>query len=118
VPVGDYVYGFPAGLAEEGETPEAVARRELLEETGLSVREVTAVSPALYSSPGMTDESAVMVFVTAEALPGSVTAHDASEEIEVVSLDLEQVRALCQSGARFDAKAWVVLYMYQLLGRL
>jgi hypothetical protein len=25
---------------------------------------------------------------------------------------------LCNSGARFDGKAWMVLYMYKMLGRL
>ena len=29
VPLGEYNYAFPAGLVEHGETPEAVARREL-----------------------------------------------------------------------------------------
>jgi len=28
------------------------------------------------------------------------------------------VAQLCNSGARIDGKAWVVLYMYQMLGRL
>ncbi|MFI9641381.1 NUDIX hydrolase [Micromonospora sp. NPDC051925] len=32
-------WGIPGGLAEPGETPEAAARRELLEETGLQVHE-------------------------------------------------------------------------------
>ena len=33
-------------------------------------------------------------------------------------LDHRQVCDLCNSEARIDGKAWVVLYMYQLLGRL
>ena len=35
--VGDYVYNFPAGLIDEGETPEVAAKRELKEETGLDL---------------------------------------------------------------------------------
>ena len=118
VPVGDYIYAFPAGLAEEGESPEDVARRELMEEAGLEVVAVKRVSPPVYSSAGLTDESAVMVFVTAKAPPGSVTAHEESEEIEVLLLDHAQVVELCNSSARIDGKAWVVLLMYQMLGRL
>ncbi len=69
-PVGDTIYAFPAGLGEKGETIESVARRELKEETGLDLVEVQHVSPAIYSSAGLTDETAVMVFVTARAAKG------------------------------------------------
>ncbi len=118
VPVSDYIYAFPAGLGEKGESPEDVARRELKEETGLEIVAVNRVSPPVYSSAGLTDESAVLVFVTAKAPPGSVTAHEESEEIEVVLLDHAEVVALCNSSARIDGKAWAVLLMYQMLGRL
>src|SRR5262249_11432488 len=40
VPVGDYVYGLPAGLLEPGEAIETTVRREMLEETGLAVTAV------------------------------------------------------------------------------
>ena len=118
VPVGDWVYALPAGLAEGDESPEDVARRELREETGLEVVEVRQVSPPVYSSAGLTDESAVMVFVTAKAVEGGVPAHDAHEEIEILQLDYDALVALCDSGARFDAKAWLVLHMIRTVGRL
>ena len=35
--VGDYVYNFPAGLIDAGETAEVAAARELKEETGLNL---------------------------------------------------------------------------------
>jgi ADP-ribose pyrophosphatase len=117
-PVGDYIYAFPAGLGEEGETLEAVARRELKEETGLDLVEVKHVSPPVYSSAGMTDESAVMVFVTAKGATGYKATPEAAEEFETLLLDYRQVCELCNSPARIDGKAWVVLYMYQMLGRL
>jgi ADP-ribose pyrophosphatase len=118
VPVGDYVYAFPAGLTEEGEGLEDVARRELREETGLEVVEVKRVSPTLYSSAGLTDEAVALAFVTAEARAGGVQALDHSEDIEVLLLDYQQVCDLCNADVRVDAKAWTVLYLYQLLGAL
>ena len=118
VPVGDYVYAFPAGLVEAGETPEDVARRELLEETGLEVVEVKRVSPTVYSTAGMTDESVVLVFVMAEKRAEGRQALDHSEDIEVLLLDYQQMCALTQANVRLDAKLWAVLYMYQQLGAL
>jgi ADP-ribose pyrophosphatase len=117
-PVGDYIYAFPAGLAEKGESIETTARRELKEETGLDLVEVKHVSPAIYSSAGMTDEAAVMIFVTARGATGYKATPDGAEEFETLLLDHRQVCDLCNSGARIDGKAWVVLYMYQMLGRL
>ena len=37
---GRFVYNFPAGLIEPGETPEEGARRELWEETGLELVQI------------------------------------------------------------------------------
>jgi ADP-ribose pyrophosphatase len=118
IPLGEYNYAFPAGLAEHGESPEAVARRELREETGLEVVEVRRISPVVSSSAGLTDEAVVLVFVTCRATTGGKQALDHSEDIEVVHLDYRQVCELCDSGTPMDAKAWTVLYLYQQLGKL
>ncbi len=117
-PVGEYIYAFPAGLGESGESIESVARRELKEETGLDLLEVKHISPPVYSSAGLTDESAVMVFVTARGKLGYKATPEGAEEFETVLLNQREVSRLCNSDARIDAKAWVVLYMYHLLGRL
>ena len=119
VPVGDYVFAFPAGLLEAGERIEDTVRRELREETGREVVAVKRVSPPLYSSSGMTDEAVAMAFVEARATPEMKPKLDASEDLEVVLLDHAGVCRLCDDPSiRIDAKAWATLYLYQQLGRL
>jgi ADP-ribose pyrophosphatase len=119
VPVGDYVYALPAGLLEPGEAVEAAVRRELTEETGLEVVAIKRVSPQLYSTAGMSDESVVMVFADVRATPGIRPQPEASEEIEVLLLDHAEVCRLCADPvARFDAKAWMALFHFQQLGQL
>ncbi len=52
--IGQETWELPAGLIDEGETPEAAAGRELVEETGLSGT-LTLVTQ-MYSSPGYSTE--------------------------------------------------------------
>jgi ADP-ribose pyrophosphatase len=116
VALAGYEYGFPAGLVEAGESPEAAARRELREETGLEATRVLKTSPCLYSSAGMTDESMVMVYLECTGEP-STEGNDASELIEVLLLSPEEAGRLCSdSTLRFDAKAWLVLSGFAAAG--
>jgi len=119
VPIGDYVYGFPAGLLEEGESIENTVRREMLEETGLEVVTFKRVTGPLLSSSGLTDETAALVFVDVQATPESKQQLEGLEEIEVILLDFAGVCEMCaNTSVHLDAKAWTVLYMYQQLGKL
>jgi len=109
VPLGDYEYGFPVGLVDAGETIEDASRRELKEETGLSITRFIKTSPPIYSSAGMTDESVAMVYVECDGEP-SVEGNTDSEQIEVILIAKSEASKLCADAElKFDAKAWLVL---------
>ena len=57
---------LPAGLIDEGEAPEAGAARELLEETGLTTLAIDRCFTML-SSPGLTDEYAIVFLALVDA---------------------------------------------------
>jgi ADP-ribose pyrophosphatase len=118
VPLADVEYGFPAGLVDEGETIEDTARRELQEETGLTLTRILKISPPIYSSAGMTDESVAMVYVECDGEP-SVARNAESEFIEVELISQSQAARLCEStGLKFDAKAYLVLSGFAENGHL
>jgi len=118
VPLADYEYGFPAGLIDPGETIEQSARRELQEETGLILTRFLKISPPLYSSAGMTDESVAMVYVECGGQPSTAGNTD-SELIEVQLLTRTQACQMCENPAlKFDVKAWQVLVRFAEKGTL
>ena len=73
-PCGQYLLSVPAGLIdpEDRTAPQPAleaAKREIREETGLEVGDgdcLTLVNPAVFSTPGMTDESNALVCAVLE----------------------------------------------------
>jgi len=117
VPIEGYEWGLPAGLIDNRDTPEWTARRELEEETGLSVDGFLKNSSSLvYNSPGMTNEAVYMVYVRASGQPHTGNLEEA-EDIETFFMNREEVkelmqRALNDTGIMIGAKAWMVFDRY------
>ena len=117
VPVGDYMYGFPAGLLDPGEDLAMAAGRELYEETGLKLVSVYRHSPAVYSSAGITDEAIAMVFAGVDGTP-SIRLNQDSEDIEIFLMDRQQVgQLLDRSDIVFGARAWLAMDAYVRMGK-
>jgi ADP-ribose pyrophosphatase len=117
VPLGDYEHSFPAGLRDGGEDIETTTRRELAEETGLTLTKICTLSPAVASSAGLTDESAVIAFVECTGTPHTRHA-EKSEDISLLVVDFEQLRGLRQTSAKFSSRAWLVMLLFEAVGRL
>jgi ADP-ribose pyrophosphatase len=119
VPAGGYTYGLPAGLIDPGESIETTVRRELAEETGLEVSAIKQITPPLFSSSGLSDETIVLVFVDAHTPAERSGKLGASEDLEVVLLDQAGIARLCDgSDVPLDVKAWMVLHHYRQPGML
>ncbi len=59
--MGVFIYNFPAGLIDPGETPEESARRELWEETGLTLTRVDDVIDYSYGAIGFSNERNICI---------------------------------------------------------
>ena len=116
VALGGYQYGFPAGLLDKGESVEKAGRRELFEETGLTVTRVIKKSPVIFSSSGLTDESICLLYVECDGVSSNLF-NEASEDIEVVMVSRKQALELINDGKiKFDVKTWIILNSFAVGG--
>jgi len=110
-PIEKFVIELPAGLIDEGETPEQAAIRELEEETGYKSEDVVEVSPVIVSDPGMTNANMKLVIlkVVMSDYPSSPKAKlDEGEHIvkRIVELDRlnDELKAYDARGFTVDAR--------------
>lgn len=116
IPVGGYMYGFPAGLIDPGEQMAVTAGRELYEETGLTLVRVYRHSPAVFSSAGITDEAISMVFAEVTGSPSIRNTSD-SEDIDIFLMDRKEVsELLARSDIAFGARAWLAMDAFVRMG--
>jgi len=107
-PAGKVLWELPAGTMRPGESPEACAGRELVEETGYQAGELIRLF-AMYPSPGYCTE-VIHVFLATRLAPagrGQVPAPrpDRDERVEVVILTLAEAVAMIADGEVENAAA-------------
>jgi ADP-ribose pyrophosphatase len=108
---------IPAGKIDPGEPREACARRELLEETGMTAESWVYLGTA-HPCIGYSDEQ--ISYYVARGLSSGERQLDEGEFLEVVHLPLEEALAKSLSGDICDSKSVVGLYWLSahLEGRL
>jgi len=107
---GGYIWELPAGVLDHpGESPEACARRELLEETGLRATRLTPLATIL-TTPGFTDER-IHLFL-AQDLHEERHAHEHDEDIaEIARRPLGEALDMIRRGEIVDAKTICGLHL-------
>ena len=106
--VDSWVYNFPAGLIDPGETADEAAKRELWEETGLELVSIEDHIGKSYSAVGFSNEANVCVVGTARGEFKKSTSN--VEEIEPGWYTKAQVRELLKTqpfAARTQAYAYL-----------
>jgi ADP-ribose pyrophosphatase len=109
VSLAGFQYEFPAGLMDEGETLEEASRRELMEETGLALTRITGISPPLFNTAGLADESVALIYCECDGVP-STDINQGTEIIEVHLLSPADASGIISdANAVCDIKLWMEL---------
>lgn len=107
--VGGWVYNFPAGLIDPGETPEVSAARELKEETGLDLIQLLDIIPDSYSAVGFSNEKNKCIVGIAGG--SFAPSNSTMEEIEAGWYTREQVLKLLETEL-FAARTQAYCYLW------
>ena len=106
--INDWLLEIVAGTLEKGEAPLACARRELIEEAGVSARKWKKLG-AIFPAPGFCSEK-IHLFHASDLKPASAE-QDEDEQIEVTAMSVSQVRLAVKKGRIKDAKTLSALML-------
>jgi ADP-ribose pyrophosphatase len=108
--VGQWLWEFPAGSVDSGESPEQAAHRECHEEIGQVPATIVRLG-ALYPTPGYCDEEMIFYRLSGLTEPTEAAALDEDEEIEPRTFSLRDAREMARRGEITDMKTVVALGM-------
>jgi ADP-ribose pyrophosphatase len=107
-PVNSFVIELPAGLCDSGESPEAAAGRELIEETGYSAGSIKFLVKGPMSSGSSAELLAV--FLATDLTYVGIGKRDETEDIEVLKIPSEDLitslLSMQEDGSLIDLKIY------------
>ncbi|WWR14559.1 NUDIX hydrolase [Lachnospiraceae bacterium JLR.KK008] len=107
--VNKTILNLCAGMIEDGETVEECIRRELYEETGLSVKKIRTILPPSYAAVGISDTKTYIAIVDAE---GEFSDHtSANEMIQARFYSREEVEKLLETE-EFSSRSQMIAYFF------
>ncbi len=107
------IWEVPAGRLDPGESPEACARRELVEEAGFRAGRLDRLT-TIFTTPGFTDER-IHLFVARDLAPDR-HRREADEFIETHRLPLSRALEMIRAGEISDGKTIVSLLLFSRFG--
>lgn len=103
------IYNLCAGMVEDGENIESAVRRELYEETGLSVKRIIDILPPSFAAIGFSDVRTQICFVEAQ---GEISFHgSANEQIKAGLYTQEEVLKLLETE-EFSSRSQFAAYIF------
>lgn len=105
-PARQYIWELPAGRIDEGESSLAGAKRELLEETGITAKKWKRLF-RFYASPGFLDET-MDLFLATDLTFGQAHPEE-DEQIETRMFPVDEAVGMALKGKIRDAKTLTAL---------
>jgi ADP-ribose pyrophosphatase len=102
-PINRWLWELPAGSVDNGEEPEAAAKRECHEEIG-QVPETIVRLGSLFPTPGYCDEEMIFFRLSSLADPTEAAELDEDEDIEPRTFTVAEAREIIRRGEIIDMK--------------
>jgi len=107
-PVSRWLWELPAGSVDEGEEPDAAAKRECHEEIG-QVPETIVRLASFFPTPGYCSEEMIFFRLSSLSVPSEAAELDEDEDIEPRTFTLAEAREMVRRGEITDMKTVVGL---------